>query len=128
MNVGARRPTVLIVDDAEAVCLTLSIMLEKHGFLTQTARNVEETIRSTAERNFDLIVVDRNLGTESGLGLAEQLLLKNPAQRIVIISGSVTIKEELESHPALHDLPVLQKPFTRQEFLECLRSTMHEAA
>src|SRR4051812_998261 len=110
MNVGPR-PIVLIVDDTEAVCLTLSMMLEKHGFQTQAARSVEETLRFTADKNFDLIVVDRNLGTESGLELAQQLLQKNPAQRIVIISGSVTIKEELESHPALHGLPVLQKPF-----------------
>src|SRR5512147_1120912 len=103
MNVGPR-PTVLIVDDAEAVCLTLSMMLEKHGFQTQTAKNIAETFRFVADKRFDLIIVDRNLGNESGLELAEQLLQKNPRQRIVIISGSVTLKEEMESHPMLKGL------------------------
>lgn len=127
MNVGPR-PTVLIVDDAEAVCLTLSMMLEKHGFQTQTAKNIAETFRFVADKRFDLIIVDRNLGNESGLELAEQLLQKNPRQRIVIISGSVTLKEEMESHPMLKGLPVLLKPFTRKELLECLRTATHEAA
>jgi DNA-binding NtrC family response regulator len=116
------------VDDAEAVCLTLSMMLEKHGFQTQTAKNIAETVRYVAEKRFDVIVVDRNLGNESGLDLAQQLLQRNPRQRIVIISGSVTIKEELESHPVLKGLPVLLKPFTRKELLECLRTATPEAA
>jgi DNA-binding NtrC family response regulator len=127
MTVGGR-PNVLIVDDAECVCLTLSMMLEKHGFQASSARNVTEALQETASNSFDIIIVDRNLGTENGLLLAQQLLQADPGQRIVIISGSVTIKSELESIPELCDLPVLQKPFTRQEFVECLHTALHRAA
>jgi DNA-binding NtrC family response regulator len=127
MTVGGR-PNVLIVDDAESVCLTLSMMLEKHGFQASSAHNVAEALQETASNSFDIIIVDRNLGTENGLLLAQQLLQADPGQRIVIISGSVTIKSELESIPELCDLPVLQKPFTRQEFVECLHTALHRAA
>jgi two-component system response regulator AtoC len=122
------RPTVLIVDDAEAVCLTLSMMLEKHGFHTQAAHHVDEALRRTEQTPFDAIIVDRNLGSESGLELAQRLLQANPAQPIVIISGSVTIRAEIEAHQELSAIPVLQKPFTRQEFFECLRAIMNAVA
>jgi CheY-like chemotaxis protein len=122
------QPTVLIVEDSEGVCLALSMMLEKSGFHTYTAHTAPEGLRLANQQYCDVILVDRNLGRDSGLELAEQLLQLNPTLRIVMMSGSVTMHVEMECHPEVRSLPVLQKPFSRQELLECLRSVLDQAA
>ena len=122
------QPTVLIVDDSEGVCLALSMMLEKSGYKTQTAKNADEGMRLAQQQRCDVILVDGNLGRESGLLLAEQLLQSNPTLRIVMMSGSVTMQAEMECHPEVRSLPVLLKPFSRQELLDCLRSVIGKAA
>lgn len=122
------QPTVLIVDDSEGVCLALSMMLEKSGFRTHTAHSAKEGLRLANQQRCDVILVDRNIGHDSGLILAERLLQLNPRQRIVMMSGSVTMHVEMECHPEVRSLPVLQKPFSRQELLECLRSVIDQAA
>ncbi len=122
-------PTVLIVDDSDAVCLTLSMMLEKDGFRTYVARDSRETLRYTRERQFDVILIDRNLDRDDGLVLAGTLLDATPDLPIVIMSGEVNMRDEMERSPArLRNLPVLHKPFSRQELLDCLRAVMHKAA
>ena len=122
------QPTVLIVDDSEAVCLTLSMMLEKHHYQTQAVRNSAEALHLTSERHFDLVLVDLNLGNESGAQLALQLLVNDPKQRIVIMSGAVNARAELDRHPDLRSRPILYKPFSRPELLDCLRTALNRAA
>jgi len=122
------QPTVLIVDDSEGVCLTVSMMLEKHGYHAHAARNSTEALRMAHDRPFDLIIVDRNLGGESGLMLAEKLKQSDPSARLVMISGSESVRTEIEQHPAIRNSPILLKPFTRQELLECVQTVFHHAA
>jgi DNA-binding NtrC family response regulator len=122
------QPTVLIVDDSEGVCLAVSMMLEKHGYKTQTAHDSNGALRLADRCHFNIILVDRILGRESGLDLAESLLMSAPQSRIIVMSGSVTIHAEMEAHPQLRRLALLPKPFTRQELLDCLRAVLDNAA
>ena len=122
------QPTVLIVDDSEGVCLALSMMLEKHGFQTQTVNNASDGLRLTRDQHFDVILLDRTLGRDSGLTMAEELLQFNPIARIIMMSGSVTVRGEMDKHPQISKLPLLLKPFSQHELLECLRAILDRAA
>jgi DNA-binding NtrC family response regulator len=122
------QPTVLIVDDSEGVCLTLSMMLEKHGYHAYAVHNSREALRQVHHQRFDLILVDRTLGRESGLVLAEKLKQSDPSVRLVIITGSESVRTEMEQHAAIRNVPVLLKPFTTQELLEFVRTVLHHAA
>jgi len=122
------QPTVLIVDDSEGVCLTLSMMLEKSGYRTQCVHDLNEGLRLAHEGRYDVALIDRTLGHESGLQLAESFLHSSPATRVVMMSGSVTLRGEMDQHPAIKHLPILIKPFSRDELLECVRSVLGRAA
>ena len=122
------QPTVLIVDDSEGVCLAISMMLEKHGFQTQTAHNASDGLRLAQNQHFDVILMDRTLGSDSGLTVAEQLLQADPGLRIVVMSGSVTVRAEMDKHPRVSKLPLLLKPFSQRELLDCLRAILDRAA
>ena len=124
----AREPSVLVVDDSDAVCLTLTMMLEKNGFAAQAAHTTKDALRQANENHFDVILVDRNLGPECGLTLSESLLEREPHQRIVIMSGSPTLESDVQNRPRLTGITLLQKPFDRRELLDCLRSVLHRAA
>ncbi len=121
-------PTVLIVDDSEGVCLALSMMLEKHGFRAHTAHTFDEGLRLANQQSFDVILVDANLGSDSGLTLGEQLLQSDPRRRLILMSGSIDIVREAERRPALSGLPVLEKPFTRQEMIEAIKKLVKNRA
>lgn len=125
---GTALPTVLIVDDSEGVCLALSMMLVKQGFQVTTARSYQEGLHDARARKFSLILVDAYLGTESGLTLAEEILSQDPRCGLVIMSGSVLLQEEMKSRPLLKKVAILQKPFTRQELMECIRKAVDKAA
>ncbi len=122
------QPTVLIVDDSEGVCLALSMMLQSHGFLSTSVHNSADALQAASAQHFDVMLVDRTLGSESGLVLAEELLQANPRGRIVIMSGSVTVRMEMDRHPEIRKLPLLLKPFSREELLACLRAVLEHAA
>ena len=122
------QPTVLIVDDSEGVCLTLSMMLEKSGYRVPCAHDLSGGLRLAQVRQYDVALIDRTLGHESGLQLAESLLNSSPATRVVMMSGSVTLRGEMEHHPQLKRVPILMKPFSRHELLDCIRSVLGRAA
>ena len=122
------QPTVLIVDDSEGVCLTLSMMLEKSGYRTQCVHDLSEGLRVAHEGRYDVALIDRTLGHESGLQLAEDLVRTSPATRLVVMSGSITLRGEMNDHPEIKHLPVLIKPFSRIELLECIRTVLGRAA
>jgi CheY-like chemotaxis protein len=127
MTVGSQ-PAILVVDDSEAVCLTLSMMLEQNGYRVRVAHNSAETMRALLEDHFDLVLMDMNLGPESGCDLAEQLLQAKPRQRVIIMTGAVNTQAELQLHAPLGAVPVLLKPFSRNELLDCLRNALGRAA
>jgi DNA-binding response OmpR family regulator len=123
---GVGRPAILVVDDSSAVCAAVSMLLEDDGFLVETSESYSEALRITEDQPFDLILIDAQLGLDSGLKLAEELLARLPDSKIVIMSGADL---NLHHHSAdVARLPVLPKPFNREELLNCIRKVTERAA
>jgi DNA-binding NtrC family response regulator len=125
---GPAHKKVLVVDDSEAVCLAISMMLEKHGFEVKTAQSYAEGLTRMREQTFAVVLVDVNLGPQSGLDLAQVALRENSDCKLIIISGSVLLENEIKSRPTLKHTPILQKPFTHRELIECIRRAVDKAA
>jgi DNA-binding NtrC family response regulator len=119
---------VLVVDDAESVCLAISMMLQKHNLDVSTALTYMEAITRVRRDDFDLVVIDAYLGSHSGLDLAEEILKQKPETRLLIMSGSVLLEDEVKARPRLQRVPIVHKPFTRNELIECIRKAVDKAA
>lgn len=120
------QPAILVVDDSSAVCAAVSMLLEDDGFLVETSESYSEALRIAQDQPFDLILIDAQLGLDSGLKLAQELLVRLPESKIVIMSGA-----DLNLHYSSADvaqLPVLPKPFNREELLNCVRKVTERAA
>lgn len=79
-------PHVLIVDDEDAICKMLSRYLSRNGFRTTVASSGSGIRKRLEQDNYDLILLDLNLGVEDGLDILRTL---NPQRRsrIIVISA-----------------------------------------
>jgi DNA-binding response OmpR family regulator len=119
---SASGPSILVVDDSEGVRAAVSMLLEEQGIDAVTASNPAEALSAILQAEYDLILIDVHLGTESGIALAMNVREQRPNSKIILMSGSGV---NLEPHTGL---PMLLKPFAREELLDCIRKVLDRAA
>jgi two-component system, NarL family, nitrate/nitrite response regulator NarL len=98
----------LIVDDQRSFLLAASSVLEAGGLeVVGLALSAEEAVRLAAELTPDVVLVDIDLGDESGLDLAAELAGGTNGMDIVLISthGEEDFAELIEASPAIGFLP-----------------------
>ena len=66
-------PTILLVDDEDAVRTVLTFPLEKDGYVVVQAGDGEEALRRFAEQPIDLVVLDLMLPRLDGLEVCKRL-------------------------------------------------------
>lgn len=103
---------VLVVDDEQDLCLALRLYLERMGYQVQVHHSAAEVriALKSGKLDADLAMVDQQIGAECGTTLAELLLKKLPALRVIIMSGLPLEPEELPKGNKSR-VRFLQKPF-----------------
>ena len=79
--------TVLIVDDDEAVLTMLYKVIRSNGIEADTAASGEEALERTAQRTYDLILLDVNLMGMDGFQVVQTLRQRGVRTPIIIVSG-----------------------------------------
>ena len=79
--------TVLIVDDDEAVLTMLYKVIRSNGIEAYTAASGEEALERTAQRTYDLILLDVNLMGMDGFQVVQTLRQRGVRTPIIIVSG-----------------------------------------
>lgn len=98
---------ILIIDDAEDILELATIGLEIAGLSSATARSGQEAMQQIEGQAPDLILLDYQLGPESGLDLLPQLRQKTTAPVVFLTAAS----GEDEKFLAAGAAGVLAKPF-----------------
>ena len=62
-QVSKNKPKILIVEDDENIRETLSTILQKKGYSTDTAKNGKEAIKKSKAKFFNLTLLDIKLQT-----------------------------------------------------------------
>ncbi len=116
----SKRGTVLLVDDERVIRKATSRVLASAGFEVVTAASAEEArVRLAQSPGIDLVLTDLSMPGESGWELARSLREARPDLPIVFMSGYVLVAND-EPAPAGAEIPLLRKPFRRDELLETL--------
>ncbi|MEG1599883.1 ATP-binding protein [Citrobacter sp.] len=111
---------VLVLEDEADVRQTLCEQLHLLGYLTLEAANGEQAMHMlAASSEIDILVSDLMLpGGLSGVDVVNHALKQYPQLTILLISG----QDLRPAHnPALPDVALLRKPFTRGELAQALR-------
>jgi two-component system cell cycle sensor histidine kinase/response regulator CckA len=118
---------VLVVEDDERVRDVTLKRIEALGYVAEQARSGSEAFELlTSGLPIDLVLSDIVMpGVMSGLDLARRVRAEMPTIGFVLATGFSG--EPLEKNQAL-DVPVLQKPYTREQLARSLANNLHKRA
>jgi DNA-binding NtrC family response regulator len=127
MSDASERPTVLVVDDEEDLRDIMRRMLERRGFTTLVAGDVDQALRACRNHDgrIDVLVTDLNLPGTSGAELRRAVGALRPDVRVIYISGlpkDIAVSKGLIEEDAL----LVKKPFTATTLIEALHSALAE--
>jgi len=78
---------ILIVDDNEDIRKTMKAILEKDGYLVDTAATGAEAIRKTRETAYNIALLDIRLPDMEGVELLKLICHRVPRTRKIMITG-----------------------------------------
>lgn len=101
---------ILIVDDEAFIRENLERILTDDGYRTYSATGGDEAATLLQEEEIDLVLLDLNLGPESGIDLLERLKKIDPKVLVIIITGYATVESAVDALK-LGAYDYIKKPF-----------------
>jgi DNA-binding response OmpR family regulator len=94
-----RLPRLLVVDDEEAICFSMSEYFSLHGFKVDTARELDEVEKLIGTTDYRVIIQDLRLSAtrdSDGLDLIRMVRGQSPNAKIIVLTayGSSEIEDE----------------------------------
>lgn len=103
---------LLVVDDEESICFSMSEYFSQHGFKVDTAREMEEAEGLIEATDYKVIIQDLRLGLArrpDGIEIIRLVHKRNPETRIVVLTSYGSPETEAEARRAGADA-FLRKP------------------
>ncbi len=116
---------VLLVDDEEEFCNTLSERLETRGLKVNAALSGEEAIKRVEDQNFDAIILDLAMPGIDGLETLKRIKEKRPDLEIIMLTGHGTVKSGIEAMK-LGAEDFLEKPVDMKVLMEKIGEAKHK--
>jgi two-component system response regulator RegA len=91
------RPGILIVDDDETLCQVLQTAMQKRGFSTRVAHDVDAAMQLAEADPPEYAIVDLSMPGDSGLVLVPKLKTLEPHMRIVVLTGYASVTTAVEA-------------------------------
>src|SRR4029079_10341339 len=103
-------PRLLVVDDEESICFSMSEYFSLQGYKVDTASVVEEAEKLLGATTYKVVIQDLRLtmtNNHDGLDIIRLIRAQNPQTRIVVLTayGSAEIATETKrggAHAVLH--------------------------
>jgi len=118
-----KKESILIVDDDESTCRSLSLILNKKGYETGTARTGQEALKKVRERFFNLALLDIKLPDVDGAELLMPLKRMHPEMIVLMITGHASLESAVRT--SLEGaLAYITKPLNMDAVLTAIREAM----
>lgn len=120
-------PSVLVVDDEEAVRQLIKDALGQAGYRVNEARDGREGLQRYREAPSDLVIMDILMPDQDGLESILTLRREFPTAKIVAITGGsdmIGILNFLDVAKMLGARRTLQKPFDMKHLLEVVQAEL----
>jgi FixJ family two-component response regulator len=114
-------PLVAIVDDDEALCLSLVDLMRSLGYHAEAFISAETLLASTNLRLFDCVVADVHMPGMGGLNLARELAGQGGWTPVILITALPDRHLEDEAI-SVGAKCLLRKPFEAHALLNCVEN------
>jgi CheY-like chemotaxis protein len=117
---------ILVVDDDDQMRRYLSIFLKNRGHSVLETADGHEAVRAVREEAFDLVITDIAMPGMDGLDLIREVRQRQPAAKILAISGAAWDEPNLPLNLARHfgADSTLIKPFGPARFKDAVASLL----
>ena len=114
-------PTILVVDDDEAVAASVELTLTGMGYRVLMTTSPTAALRMLAEADVDLLLTDLAMPGMDGLELAAAAQRLRPRLKVLFTSGHLTYSQRAAMERRATILP---KPYRRAELAAAIRQTL----
>src|SRR5579884_3484682 len=120
------RNVVLIVDDDEANCFLLKVVLESEtAAVPICASNIQEAIQIAQDCKPNLFVIDYHLGLVNGIALCHRLRSLPGLEKTPAVFMSALPITTLKEVALISDATLIEKPFELDALLNVIQSHLH---
>jgi DNA-binding NtrC family response regulator len=105
---------IMVVDDEETICVSLSAWLTKEGYSVETASSGQEALARIEKKQCELYLVDFKMPGMDGLQLLAEIRKRQPDATIIMITAHGSIQSAVEAMK-LGAIDYLCKPFDPEE-------------
>ncbi len=120
-----RPATVFVVDDDEAVCTSLRLLLRSVGLPVVTCNSADEFLKQFDADSPGCIVLDIRMPGMSGIELQQVLNEQNSITPIVFITGHGDVPMAVEAMQA-GAVDFIQKPFRDQDLIDRINRALEK--
>jgi DNA-binding response OmpR family regulator len=120
-----KKPKLLLVDDDRSVRESMTRLLRMEHYEVLPARDGVEAIERFRSNTVDLVVLDLNLGSESGWQVCQRMTELNPYVPTIIVTAEF---EQREEAMAAGVEALIEKPIEVGVFLELVRELLAETS
>ena len=119
--------SILVVDDEKPVRDLLHIALTQDNHNVLLAKNGREAVELQQNHQFDLVITDMVMPEKNGIDLIMELKKKNPASKVLAISGGGGIDgrfDYLSIAKLIGAEHIISKPFDLKTIREKVNATL----
>lgn len=120
-------PTLLVVDDEEAILVVMTHFAEELGFTVVTCSGGAQAIEQLKHRRADVAAVDLRMPDVGGLEVLRAIRDEDPDCQVILMSGHATIDSAVEA-VKLGAIDYLTKPFDFSRLKQLLKQVKDEIA
>jgi two-component system response regulator PilR (NtrC family) len=123
MRTDAAKYRLLVVDDEESMREFLTIMLQREGYLVDTAADGAQAVARLKEQGYDLVVSDIKMPRLNGFELLAQVRERSPDTAVIMVTAFSTTEEAVEAmKQGAYDY--ITKPFKNEEIRLIVRNAL----
>jgi DNA-binding NtrC family response regulator len=124
-NPSARKNSILVVDDEDALRTVLSGELINEGYDVKSAADGDEAISEVERSAFDLVLLDIKMPRMNGFEVLKYIKDKHAKTKVVMLTGFADLKNAIESKKLGAD-DFVSKPYDLVDLLTTIERVLSE--
>ncbi len=121
----AKKSSILVVDDEDALRTVLGGELASEGYEVRTAADGDEAISELDKSPFDLVLLDIKMPRLNGFEVLKFIKEKHEKTKVVMLTGFADLKNAIESKKLGAD-DFVSKPYDLVDLLTTIERVLSE--
>lgn len=117
---------VLIIDDEQEICSSISMILEYEGYAVDSTTSAIEGLRKFNEQDFSAVLLDIQMPEMNGFEVLKKIKETKPSTSVIIISAHGSVENAIKA-TKLGAFDFLEKPIDRDKLLISVRNATEQA-